>query len=260
MNRIERLFLDGKKLFMPYVCCGDPDPEFTVRLVDTLVETGADAIELGIPFSDPIADGKIIQAASERALKNGMTPEKALGILKEIRASHPNLPIFAMTYYNIVFCNGVGDFVSRVARAGGDGIIVPDVPFEESDEFEKECEKNHIALIRFITPNMTDGKLKKVLEKARGFVYLVSAFGTTGARDSVSNEALELIHRTKKISEVPVVVGFGISNAKQAKIYFGADASGVIVGSALIEKYFGKEYKMAMKEVAKFADQFKMQD
>jgi len=236
-NNINEIFSKGRTVFLPYVCCGDPDESFTLKLVDTLVANGASGIELGIPFSDPIADGKTIQGASERALRNGMTPDNALAVIARIRAKHPKIAILVMTYYNIVFSNGVKEFVQKSRDAGANGLIVPDVPLEESDELDRACKNNGIALIRFVTPNMSDERLVRVLERAEGFVYAVAVFGTTGARIDVSKSAIDLICRIKKRSNVPVVVGFGIQNPKHATRYLDAGADGIIVGSAIIDAY-----------------------
>ncbi len=246
--------LFGKKAFMPYICCGDPDTAFTIKLAKTLVENGADAIELGIPFSDPIADGKTIQGASSRALQNGMTPDKALEVLSEIK-QNAEVPVFVMTYYNIVYANGIGNFLKKAKNAGASGIIVPDVPLEESDELSKACRSAGLELVYFITPNCTDERLKRIAEKATGFLYVVSSYGTTGARDEVSQDAIRLVKRLQEITDKPLVIGFGVSNAEQAREYARAGAAGIIVGSQIINIYsrYLKEQGKALEEIAKFS-------
>ncbi len=224
-----------KPAFMPYVCCGDPDEESTIRLVRTLAVNGAGAIELGIPFSDPIADGKTIQHASQRALGGGMTPGKALALLALLRAEGIRIPVFVMTYYNIVFSNGVEDFVARARKAGADGFIIPDLPPEEAGEMEAACQRIGLKLIRFITPNCSEARIRRIAENASGFLYAVSAYGTTGARDGVSQDAIGLIRRAKGITDLPLVIGFGISTPAQAGGYVKAGAAGVIVGSRIAE-------------------------
>lgn len=224
-----------KPAFMPYVCCGDPDAEGTARLIMTLAENGADAIELGIPFSDPIADGKTIQHASARALAGGMTPGKALSILSELRAGGLGIPVFVMTYYNIVFSNGVGNFVVKAKESGADGFIVPDLPPEEAQEMDDACRDEGLALVRFITPNCGEERIKRIAGGAAGFLYAVSAYGTTGAREGVSQDAIGLIGRAKRITPMPLVIGFGVSQPAQAREYVRAGASGVIVGSRIAE-------------------------
>ena len=266
--KIEKMFseLEGRAAFMPYVCCGDPSVEFSVRLVETLVSNGADAIELGIPFSDPIADGKTIEAASSRALANGMTPKKAFEAIAQIRGKGITAPIIAMTYYNIVFAKGTDIFLKSLAESGADGLIVPDVPLEESGPLHELCAKNEIDLIYLITPNCSEERIGKIAERANGFLYAVSVLGITGAREKVANEAIELIRRAKKITKLPIVVGFGISKPEHARILEKAGANGIIVGSALVNIYSrrmdnnslgeGGE-RLALEEIADFTRQMK---
>jgi tryptophan synthase alpha chain len=186
MSRLQKMFASLKgAAFMPYVCCGDPNEKFTVKLVKALAENGADAIEFGIPFSDPIADGKAIQAASQRALASGMTPKRAIATIARLRRERVNAPIVAMTYYNIVFSNGEGKFLAALKRAGADGLIVPDVPLEEAGGLARECKKAGIDFVRLITPNCGMARLRKIAAGARGFLYAVAVFGTTGARKKV---------------------------------------------------------------------------
>ena len=249
--------------FMPYVCCGDPSAGFTIKLVKTLVYNGADAIELGIPFSDPVADGKTIQAAGERALKNGMTPKKAVDIIKELKTCGVAVPIYVMTYYNIILANGNGRFVSELAHAGVNGLIVPDVPLEESNELHDECRKNRIDLIYLIAPNSSNDRIKKINKLAGGFIYAVSVLGTTGSRKKISNEAKELVKRAKKIIRLPVVVGFGVSKPEHVKELVITGADGVIAGSEIVDIYskflengkFNEE--KALEEIARFAKSMK---
>lgn len=238
MRRLARMFSNVRgAAFMPYVCCGDPSAAFTVKLVKTLVENGADAIEFGIPFSDPVADGKTIQAASGRALASGMTPKKALAVVARLRRGGASIPIVAMTYYNIVYAAGVQKFANALKVAGGDGLIVPDVPIDESGELAKACRKAGIDLVFLVTPNCTDARLRKIAAKARGFLYAVAVLGITGTRKDVGGDAVRLVKRAKKISKLPVCVGFGISKPEHAKELTKAGADGVIVGSHLADVY-----------------------
>ena len=252
--RLEKLFSKEALAFMPYICCGDPSEEFTIRLAETLVSNGADAIELGIPFSDPIADGKTIQGASSRALENGMSPAKAVGLIARIREK-TEVPICVMTYYNIVF--GTRNFVKSIKDAGADGLIVPDLPIEESGELEAECRKHGIGLIYFITPGSSDKRLEEISKKCSGFLYAVSVAGISGSRKSVPEEALELVRRMKTISSVPLVVGFGISRPEHAEAYAEAGANGVIVGSHIVELYSGLQEEEALQNVADFTRRMK---
>jgi tryptophan synthase alpha chain len=250
----------GKRtVFMPYVCCGDPSEDFTMDLIRTLAATGADAIELGIPFSDPIADGKSIQAASNRALKNGMTTDKAVKCIAKLRKEGLQLPIFVMTYYNIVYSRGIERFVSEINGAGADGLIVPDITIDESEELQEICKKHDIDLIYFITPNTSVERLGKIAERANGFIYAVSVLGTTGTREIVADDAIRLIKTAKKITKKPIVAGFGISDEKQAKAFSDAGANGVIIGSKIVEIYSKNlnDAAKACKEIGEFTRRIK---
>ncbi|MBI5223758.1 tryptophan synthase subunit alpha [Candidatus Micrarchaeota archaeon] len=245
--------------FMPYVCAGDPNPNFTKKLIRTLVENGAHAIEMGIPFSDPVADGSTIQKASQRALKAGMTPDKAIDLISELRTDGIEVPIIVMSYYNLVFVNGQDEFVRKIKKAGADGLIVPDVPLEESDELERICKRNGIDLIYLIAPTTTNERLYAIIKRASGFLYIVAVAGTTGARENTSKAAIELISKVKGIrKDIPVVVGFGVSKAEHAKEYAKAGADGVIVGSKITDicRSEGIEEKALIK-IAKFTKEMK---
>ena len=263
MSRLEKMFEKKEgAAFMPYVCCGDPSWEFTLALVKTLVENGADAIELGIPFSDPIADGKTIQGASQRALAAGMTPKKAIGAIAKLREEGVAAPIVAMTYYNIIYSAGTAQFLRALSEAGADGLIVPDVPLEESEELRRECKAAGLDFISLITPNCTDARLEKIAAKAGGFLYAVSVLGTTGARESVDASALELVKRAKKLG-LPVCAGFGISRPAHAGEFAKAGADGVIVGSEIVNIYSkhiggnGIDAQQALEEIAAYANSMK---
>lgn len=255
--------LKNKTAFMPYVCCGDPSVNFTLNLVKTLAENGADAIELGIPFSDPIADGRTIQTASSRALKNGFNPKKIFEVIKKIRQKKINIPIIVTTYYNIVYANKIKKFLDSIKKAGANGLIVPDVPYEESNLLHRLCTKAGIDLVYLISMNCSDERIKKISKKSRGFIYAVSVFGITGARKKVSSKALELIKRAKKITSTPIVAGFGISKPEHARILTKAGADGFIIGSELINiysRYIAKERfneKKALEQIAEFTKKIK---
>lgn len=226
-----------KPAFMPYVCCGDPSADFTIKLVETLVANGADAIEFGIPFSDPIADGKTIQLASSRALQNGMTPKKAIELISILRKKKISVPIIVMTYYNIIYANGIENFLRRIKKAGASGLIVPDVPLEESDSLRKLCAEANIDLVYLITPNCPDERIKKIAKKSRGFLYAVSVLGITGARNELGLDVTEFIKRAKKQTNLPIAVGFGISKPKHVRALAKAGADGIIVGSEIVNIY-----------------------
>ena len=246
--------------FMPYVCLGDwiedpnferssnvPNERFTIDLVRILVNSGAKSLELGIPFSDPIADGPTIQAASERSLKNGMTREKAFELIKKIRAI-TNIPLTVMTYYNIVFSYDNEKFIKKIKEAGANNLLCPDLPLEESEDLFKLGKKYGINIIFLIAPNSSEERIKKICRVASGFLYLVSSSGVTGVRKELPKELKETISRVKKQSKVPVVVGFGISNKDQIKELENAGADGFIIGSKIVDLYT----KGTLKEIALF--------
>ncbi|GFO96404.1 tryptophan synthase, alpha subunit [groundwater metagenome] len=213
-----------------YICAGDPTPFATKEYVTALIRGGADIIELGLPFSDPTADGPTIQAGIERALNAGMTPDvyfKTVGSLKV------HIPLVVMTYYNIIFKRGLEKFVKDCAASGISGIIAPDLPPEESGELAGVCKKNDVDLIFLVAPTTTDERLKRILSEGKSFIYLVARLGVTGARADVASSTRELIERVK--TTTPKAVGFGISNGKQTAEIIHAGADGVIVGSAFVD-------------------------
>ncbi|MGV8084973.1 MAG: tryptophan synthase subunit alpha [Candidatus Bilamarchaeum sp.] len=256
-TRLDRIFTTKKGVFMPYVCVGDPDAQFSKKMINTLIENGAGAIEFGIPFSDPIADGPTIQAASSRALKNGMTPQIALETLAEIRKEHQDIPIIVMTYYNLLYANGLSEFLLKIKNAGADGVIVPDVPFEESGELSSAARKNGLQLIQLVAPTTDGTRLEKIVKSAEGFIYIVSVIGTTGARENTSQDAIELMKKIRGIrTDIPLAIGFGISTAEHARAYTKEGANGIIVGSRLVNIYtkaLEENEGKALKELAKFA-------
>ena len=218
-----------------YVTAGDPDPVYTPRIIEALVEGGADIIELGIPFSDPIADGPTIQAATLRALKAGTTPKKVLQIVEEVKDGN-NVPLVILTYYNPIFRMGLKNFFESAEASGVNGVIVPDLPVEEAYEYKKIAEACCVDTIFLAAPSTSTERLRKILEYASGFLYLVSIFGVTGTRDKIQNLTIRLIKETLKITRgrIPLAVGFGISKPEHVKriIQNGADAA--IVGSRFV--------------------------
>jgi tryptophan synthase alpha chain len=219
----------NEKALIAYVCAGDPSAKATKDIVHALVKGGADIVELGMPFSDPVADGPTIQAASTRALENGMNPD----IYFEMAASiKEDVPLVCMTYYNLIYKRGNEKFARDCAEAGITGIIVPDLPAEEADELHDACKKNGVDLIFLITPVTTGKRMEKNLEKTSGFVYIVSRLGVTGERVDVAESTKNILSRID--TEVPKAVGFGISNRQQAAEVIKAGADAVIVGSAFV--------------------------
>ncbi len=213
-----------------YICAGDPLPEKTKEHVEALVRGGADIIELGMPFSDPVADGPTIQAGIERALNAGMTPDV---YFETVASLNVNFPLVVMTYYNLIFRRGVEKFVKDCASSGISGIIVPDLPAEESGELAVFCKKYDIDLIFLVAPTTTESRMKTILAQGTGFIYLVARLGVTGARSDIASATKELINRVR--TSTPKTVGFGISNGKQAAEIIRAGADGVIVGSAFVD-------------------------
>ncbi len=232
--KISEKFSELKKkkegALIAYICAGDPTPEATKEYVTALVRGGANIIELGLPFSDPVADGPTIQAGIERALNAGMTPDiyfKTVGSLKV------HIPLVVMTYYNLIFKRGLPKFVKDCAASGISGIIVPDLPAEESGELAGFCKKYDIDLIFLVAPTTTESRMERILAQGTGFIYLVARLGVTGARADIAVSTRELIGRVK--TTTPKAVGFGISNGRQAAEIIRAGADGVIVGSAFVD-------------------------
>jgi tryptophan synthase alpha chain len=220
---------DKRAALMPYLMGGFPDVETSAAIGDACIDAGADLLELGIPFSDPLADGPVIQAAGTTALRNGATPDAILAVCERLAA---RAPIVLMTYVNIVLARGYERFADQAASAGAAGLIVPDVPLEESDELRAACDARGLALVPLVAPTTPDERLRRIGAKARGFVYTVSVVGTTGER--AATDASELLGRVKASTDVPVALGFGISNAEQAAKAAADGADGVIVGSRLV--------------------------
>lgn len=225
MSNITQAF-SKRKAFIPFITCGDPSLEFSERAIDTLIENGADIIELGIPFSDPVAEGDVIQKATARALDSGTRVEDVFALVAKVRAKS-DIPLVFMTYANIVFSYGSKEFFAKARELGVDGVIIPDVPYEERDEFVAQG----LDLIPLIALT-SDDRIEMLAQSAQGFIYCVSSLGVTGVREHIiSNESI--IARIKQASQLPVAVGFGISTPAQAKD-IARYADGVIIGSAVV--------------------------
>jgi tryptophan synthase alpha chain len=237
MGRIGRTFeqlrLAGRTALMPYLTMGYPERESALELVPALVEGGADLIELGVPFSDPLADGATIQAASQQALANGMTLRACLEQAAKLRGVGLEVPLVLMGYWNPVFQIGPREFARRAKESGIDGVIVPDLPPEEAEEAEEALRAEEIDLIYLLAPTSGEDRARLVAERTRGFLYLVSLTGVTGARDSLAQGLQAFVERVRPVARVPLAVGFGISTPAQAAAVARL-ADGVIVGSALI--------------------------
>jgi tryptophan synthase alpha chain len=233
MSGISTAFKPGHKALIAYVTVGYPDVKSTPEIAAALAENGCDIIELGIPFSDPLADGATIQKSSYQSLLNGTTPQSCLEAATEIR-KRIDTPLAFMTYYNPVLNYGLESFCINCVKAGVDGLIVPDLPPEEGDELEEITRKQGLDLIYLLAPTSTDDRVAAVAERSRGFIYLVSLTGITGARDRLSPELEGFVERVRRKTEKPLCVGFGISTPEQAR-QVAATADGVIVGSRLIQ-------------------------
>lgn len=229
--RIKAAFQDGKA-FIPFVTCGDPDLETTKKIIVELAQTGAAIIELGIPFSDPTAEGPVIQAANMRALEAGTTTDKVFEMVAQVR-EEVNTPLVFMTYANVVFHYGIDRFCARAAEAGIDGLILPDVPFEEKEEFAGACREHGMDLISMIAPT-SEERIDTIAREAEGFVYCVSSLGVTGTRTSITTDLDSIVARIRTATDTPVAIGFGISTPEQAAA-MAAKSDGAIVGSAIVK-------------------------
>ncbi len=261
-SRIEKVFKDlrkkGHSALIPFVTAGDPDIESTRRLVIEMAHRGADIIELGLAFSDPLADGPTIQAASFRALKAGMNPELFFELVKKIRKK-TDVPLVLMGYYNPVLKYGLEDFAKDAREAGIDGTIIPDLPLEEADEWIKIAKKHGLDNILLVAPNTPDSRIKRIVKASKGFIYYVSVLGITGARTKLPKELSQGLKKVKELTRKPVAVGFGISRAEQVKS-LSKVADGIIVGSAIV-KMFEQELKqgldLAVERVGSFVEELK---
>lgn len=256
MSRISDAF-NNKKAFIPFITSGDPDVNTTIKAVKAMAEAGADIIELGIPFSDPTAEGPVIQEANIRALKNGITTDKVFDMVKEIRKD-VKIPLVFMTYANVVFSYGIERFMKNSAEAGIDGIIIADVPYEEKEEFNSVSSRYGIDFISLIAPTSC-GRTGMIAKEAEGFVYCVSSLGVTGTRSKITTDISKMVKSVKEAKDIPCAVGFGISTPEQAA-EMAKYADGVIVGSAIVKKCaeYGEncishiyDYVKSMKSVLK---------
>ncbi len=231
MSKIQNAF-KNKKAFIPFVTCGDPSLEVTEKLVYAMAEAGAGLIELGIPFSDPTAEGPVIQAANVRALSGGVTTDKIFEMVARIR-KNTQVPMVFMTYANVVFSYGTERFIARAAELGMDGLILPDVPFEEKEEFDTVCKQYGMDLISLIAPTSFD-RIRMIAKEASGFVYCVSSLGVTGVRSEITTDIGGMVRLVKEVRDIPCAVGFGISTPEQAAKMAGL-SDGAIVGSAIVK-------------------------
>jgi len=229
-----RLEAKNQGAFVPFVTIGDPNRDMSIKIIDTLVKAGADALELGIPFSDPVADGIVIQEASTRALNSGATPDSCLEIIAEIRKLHPDVPIGLLLYVNLVYRNGIENFYERCAKAGVDSLLIADVPLEESAPYRAAAEKFGIHQIFIAPPNGDDQTLQQVAEYGQGYTYLLSRAGVTGADAKAGMPVEHMLETLNKFDAPPALLGFGISKPEQVKEAIKSGAAGAISGSAVV--------------------------
>ena len=252
MIKIADAFRTGKA-FIPFLTVGDPDLETTEQLVCAMADAGADLIELGIPFSDPTAEGPVIQGANLRALSGGVTTDQVFDLVRRLR-QRVTVPMVFMTYANVVFSYGAERFLSTAAEAGVQGLILPDVPFEEKSEFEPLCAKYGLELVSMIAPTSQD-RIRTIAKEARGFIYCVSSLGVTGVRSSITTDIGAMVALVKEVTDVPVAVGFGISTPEQAH-NLAALSDGAIVGSAIV-KLVAQYGRASVPQVAEYVRQMK---
>lgn len=231
MSELAKVFANGKA-FIPFITAGDPSLDITEKLIHEMSRAGADLIELGIPFSDPIAEGPVIQNADVRALESGTTTDKIFDMVKRVRETN-DVPLALMTYVNPIFSYGSKRFMENCREAGICAVIVPDLPFEERHELLPFCKENGVTLISMIAPTSND-RIRMIAKEAEGFIYCVSSMGVTGMRKTIGNDAEEMVRLVKEVKDIPCAIGFGISNPEQAK-RMASISDGVIVGSAIVK-------------------------
>lgn len=239
---------------IPFITAGDPDLETTAKALEILDANGADLIELGVPYSDPLADGPVIQAAATRALSKGVTLEE---VLKVVEKTAIKAPIILFTYYNPIFYRGIQPFLERIGAAGVKGLVVPDLPLEEAESLIKPAQDIGIAVTLLVAPTSPIERIKAIADQSQGFIYLVSVTGVTGMRQELGNRIEDLVKNLKAVSDQPIGVGFGISSPEQAKQVKEWGADGVIVGSAFVKRLAGNNPEEGLEAIAQFCQSLK---
>lgn len=238
MNRIESMFSrlkeEGRTAFIPFLTGGDPNIAFTEKMVRDIIQDGADLVEIGVPFSDPMAEGPVIQAANERALADGTTPDDCFALVARLRKDNDKTPLVFLLYYNTMLHYGLDAFFARCQEVGVDGLIIPDLPYEESSEIDSYTQKYGVVQIMMVAPTSRD-RLEQICAKAEGFLYCVSSLGVTGIRTSFADNLTEFVGEARKLSKAPACIGFGVSTPEQAK-ELRQICDGVIVGSAIVKR------------------------
>lgn len=252
MSRIQNAFTNGKA-FIPYISGGDPDIETTEKLIYEMEKQGADLIEVGVPFSDPIAEGPVIQEADERALRGGCTTDDLFVLMENVR-KNSEIPIVFLTYLNNIYTYGTERFMENCQRVGVDGVIVPDIPYEEWDEIRPTCKKYGIEMITLIAPTSKE-RIKMIAKEAEGFIYCVSSMGVTGVRNEITTDVAGMVELVRETTDVPTAIGFGIATEQQAE-EMAQIADGVIVGSAIV-KLIAAEGRDSVKAVGEYVARMK---
>ena len=235
ITKFQKRLPQADQLFIPFIMAGDPHPDVTVDLAVSLQEAGAHVLELGVPYSDPLADGPVIQKAAQRALENKMTLQKAMELVPKMRKKGVKIPILIFTYYNPVLQLGESSFFSLAQENDIDGLLIPDIPFEESEKIRKRCADEQLAFISLVAPTSNE-RIEKIASQAKdGFLYCVSSLGVTGVRKSLNTDVFSFLEKVKSVSSIPIAVGFGISSYEQVQL-LKDHCDGVIVGSAIVQQ------------------------
>jgi tryptophan synthase alpha chain len=258
-NRLDTVFENSDAVYMAHVYYGDPIEEFSIELIRTLCANGTDIIEFGIPFSDPTSDGPSFQRACARALERGMTVERAITAIRNLRDGGIDKPIVVTSYYNVIHHMGDEKFIREIKEAGADGLIIPNVPLEESGILLELSKIFNLHLILIVSPTTSDDRLDMITQHARGFLYVTAVSGVTGVRDQIHETTLEIVKRVRKKTSTPIVVGFGISNLQHTSDIIAAGADGVITGSAICRIYekFLDSPNASLNQIEDFAKQIK---
>lgn len=251
MSKIAAAFNKQRKCFIPFITAGDPNLDVTEQLIVAMANAGADIVELGIPFSDPVAEGEVIQAANIRALSAGTTTDKIFAMLKNVRTK-TDVPLVFLTYINPIFTYGTEKFLANCQSVGLDGIIVPDVPFEEKAPLAELCRKYGVDLIPLVAPT-SDERIKMIAGEAQGYVYIVSSLGVTGVRQDITTDIAAIVRKIREVTDVPAAVGFGIATPQQAR-EMAAISDGAIVGSAVVQ-IIGEHGKNCLEPVTDYVKQ-----
>jgi len=248
-----------EKALVPFVVAGDPDYRTSLRIIKKIIESGADILEIGSDFSDPIADGPTIQAADVRAHKAGMNTNKFFNFIKQIRKLNSDIPIGVLIYANLVYQRGIKKFYYDAARAGIDSVLIADLPIEEADEYIQAARKHKVDTVFIVSPLTSNQRLKNITKKTKGFVYIVARLGVTGAREDMQESTLKLIKRVRKQTKLPLCVGFGISKPEHVQAVCNAGADGAIVGSAVVKiiQENLKNKKLMLEKVGAFVKELK---